>query len=168
MKDYTSSGPVFSPSIKVVETTDPAHADNINAAPKQLLQNTLANRAVLEGLFGFNYEGNGLLNNVLGCVRDGETLIIPAGMGVVEDETLVLTGGIPYVPTGGGGSSEYVLPVATASQLGGVKIGEGINAKADGMISVDLEESAEKVASLVEANTEDFSEEEISDLLKLV
>lgn len=167
MKDYTSNEPTFSSKIQVVETTDPAHADNINAAPKQLLQNTLANRQVLEGLFGFNYEGNGLLNNILGCVRDGETLIIPAGMGVVEGETLTLTGGIPYVPTGSGGSVSSI-PAATASTPGVVKIGEGIDVSEDGTISVDTEECAEKAASIVEANVEDFSEEEMSNLLKLV
>jgi len=50
MKDYTNGTPVFSKSIKITETTDPAHADNINAAPKQLLQNTLANRSAIESL----------------------------------------------------------------------------------------------------------------------
>lgn len=50
MKEYTSSAPVFSGSIQVVETTDPAHADNINAAPKQLLQNTLALYTYIEEL----------------------------------------------------------------------------------------------------------------------
>ena len=44
MKTYTESDPKFSDSIQITETTDPAHADNINAAPKQLLQNTLALR----------------------------------------------------------------------------------------------------------------------------
>lgn len=41
MKGYTSTEPVFSNSIQIVEATDPAHADNINEATKQLLQNTL-------------------------------------------------------------------------------------------------------------------------------
>ena len=44
MKNYTTSTPVFSENIEIVETTDSAHADNVNAAPKQLLQNTLFNR----------------------------------------------------------------------------------------------------------------------------
>ena len=44
MKTYTESDPKFSDSIQITETTDPAHSDNINAAPKQLLQNTLALR----------------------------------------------------------------------------------------------------------------------------
>lgn len=41
MKEYTTTAPVFSDSIQIVEPTDPAHADNVNMAPKQLLQNTL-------------------------------------------------------------------------------------------------------------------------------
>ena len=50
MKDYTNTAPVFSESIRVTETSDPAHADNINAAPEQLLQNTLVNRAYTKSL----------------------------------------------------------------------------------------------------------------------
>ena len=42
MKDYTTESPVFSDTIKIVETTDTNHADNINAAVIQLHQNTLA------------------------------------------------------------------------------------------------------------------------------
>lgn len=39
---------------------------------------------------------------------------------------------------GNSGSGEgYVLPAATATRLGGVKIGEGVNIEADGKISVD-------------------------------
>lgn len=49
MKNYTvENDPVFSESIRVTETSDPAHAENINAAPKQLLENTLANKAAIE------------------------------------------------------------------------------------------------------------------------
>lgn len=49
MKNYTvETDPVFSESIRVTETSDPAHAENINAAPKQLLENTLYNKAVTE------------------------------------------------------------------------------------------------------------------------
>ncbi len=50
MKKYTSNNPVFSESIKINETTDMVQAENINAAPKQLLQNTLANRTAIERL----------------------------------------------------------------------------------------------------------------------
>lgn len=47
MKEYTNSTPIFSESIQIVETTDPAHADNINAAPKQLLNNDLVLASIL-------------------------------------------------------------------------------------------------------------------------
>ena len=56
MKPYTESEPVFSESIQVTEPTDPAHADNINAGPKQLLQNTLVNRKEIEDLKQGNNE----------------------------------------------------------------------------------------------------------------
>lgn len=48
MKVYTTDNPVFSNEISVVETTDPAHADNINVSIKQLLQNALALKKLLE------------------------------------------------------------------------------------------------------------------------
>lgn len=41
MKDYTTSVPEFSDSIKILETTDPGHADNVNVTTIQLFQNTL-------------------------------------------------------------------------------------------------------------------------------
>lgn len=37
---------------------------------------------------------------------------------------------------GGGGGSTYVLPVATATRLGGVKIGKGVTVASDGTITV--------------------------------
>lgn len=45
-------------------------------------------------------------------------------------------------PAGSGGSSgtvggDYVLPTATATRLGGVRIGDGVNVEANGRISVD-------------------------------
>lgn len=47
MKEYKNTSPVFTDAIQIVETTDPAHADNINVAPMQLFQNTLSNREFL-------------------------------------------------------------------------------------------------------------------------
>ena len=41
MREYKKDSPVFSDSIPITEITDAAHADNINAAPKKLLANTL-------------------------------------------------------------------------------------------------------------------------------
>lgn len=39
MKEYTSPSPRFSDKIKVLETSDPVHADNVNVTTKQLLDN---------------------------------------------------------------------------------------------------------------------------------
>ncbi len=50
MKSYTPDNPTFSNSIQEVETSDPAHADNINAAPEQLLQNDIVMKQTLDGL----------------------------------------------------------------------------------------------------------------------
>jgi len=56
--------------------------------------------------------------------------------------TLLAVGG----STGGNGEGgTYVLPTATATRLGGVKIGDGIDANSDGTISVDSNAVAEKV-----------------------
>ncbi|MBQ3551698.1 MAG: hypothetical protein IJA35_00850 [Clostridia bacterium] len=51
--------------------------------------------------------------------------------------SLALLGSSGDSGSGNGGASNYVLPVATAYQLGGVKIGEGITVAADGTISVN-------------------------------
>lgn len=48
MKDYTSESPVFSEKIRILDISDPGHADHVNEATEQLLQNTL----VLKNMFG--------------------------------------------------------------------------------------------------------------------
>ena len=41
MKNYTSSSPVFSDNVTILETTDTNHADNFNRSTKQLLDNNI-------------------------------------------------------------------------------------------------------------------------------
>lgn len=58
----------------------------------------------------------------------------------VPDEDM--NASILVVATGasiGGGGTHYVLPPATATRLGGVKIGNGVHVEADGTISVDAD-----------------------------
>lgn len=50
MRAYTNNEPVFVKSIQIVETTDPAHADNINMAPEALLDNTLVLMSYIESI----------------------------------------------------------------------------------------------------------------------
>lgn len=102
------------------------------------------------------------------CAIDGETVLIAPQMGNwdSESELLILTnqgissidGVIPGVGVG------YGLQPATPQRLGGVKIGQGLDIDSDGTISVNVDTSAEKAAALVEANIQDFSNEEIQSL----
>lgn len=63
MKDYTAGNkPVFSDKVKIVEITDPVHADNANAAAKQLIENDLALRKMLESKAEAE-EGMGMSHN---------------------------------------------------------------------------------------------------------
>lgn len=50
MKEYSTADPEFSNKIMITESTDPAHADNINQAPMQLLQNTIVLNNLIENL----------------------------------------------------------------------------------------------------------------------
>ena len=87
MKEYTNTQPEFSKSIQVVETTDPAHADNINAATRQLLQNTLSNRAVIGRLLGYSYDSDrGRVVCMLPVDFDNGKLTVPDGMGRFDGE----------------------------------------------------------------------------------
>lgn len=52
MKEYANSAPVFSPTLRITETTDTDHADNINAAPIQAFENTLVLKALLDSVMG--------------------------------------------------------------------------------------------------------------------
>lgn len=63
--------------------------------------------------------------------------------------------------TGGGIGT---LPVASATNLGAVKIGSGINVAPDGTISTDVETQAEAVAEIVEAGMTEMSDDTVDDL----
>lgn len=172
MKDYTTDQPEFSASIQVVETTDPAHADNINAATKQLLQNTLVLSSILGGILAVTVnEGVLCLPRVLDTGYSDETLVLPDGVmkyDEADEEMEVSAGTITGYISGGGVGSAYVLPAATAATLGGVKIGSGIDVTEDGTISTDVEASSEAAAEVVEKEIEtqigDISQEEVESL----
>lgn len=183
MKNYTNKTPVFSESIRVTEVSDPAHADNINEAPKQLLQNTLANRNLIMNLSGIicSYSYFADMETISCIVPHGyadETLLFPNGMAYMDGETVVLAsnvGALGNIQSGSDGSP-YVLPIATADTLGGVKIGLGIKQLADGTISVDTDDvaksvsgqvaasAAEKAAEIVERNATEPSDDDIDGL----
>ena len=42
------------------------------------------------------------------------------------------------ITEGGGGGSDYTLPTASASQLGGIKVGNGLAIDANGVLSLNV------------------------------
>lgn len=48
MRKYTKLNPTFKKEIMITETGDPGHADNINAGPIQIFENTIANKEEIE------------------------------------------------------------------------------------------------------------------------
>ncbi len=216
MREYTLNNPAFFDKITITEPTDTNHADNINAAPIQIFQNTLVNhlllKTLLELMTGCKYDAeNEIIDLGLNCALDGEIVMIPLEIGnwEAESETLTLVSnhteneiielglncvvngeivtipselrdwqaesetlslsnqGIPSISGGiSGGNIGYILQPATPQRLGGVKIGQGLDIDSDGTISVNVNTSAEKAAALVEANMQEFSNEEIQSLFR--
>jgi len=73
MEDYTNKNPVFSDTVKILETTDTTHADNVNVMIKQLLDNT-------------NCLKNAICKEMQSqTLAAGETEVIFAFSGPVED-----------------------------------------------------------------------------------
>lgn len=171
MKEYTNDSPEFSASIQVVETTDPAHADNINAAPKQLLANDLVLSSILGGILAVRVN-NGVLTLpiVLDTDYTEETLTLPDGVSNYNstDEEMEISATTLAGFFSGGGGSSYVLPVASKTTLGGVIIGSGIDVTKDGIISTNVEASAEAAADIAEQEIEtqigNISQEEVENL----
>lgn len=53
MKAYKPSSATYKDNIPIVETTDTNHADNVNQAPKQLIENDIALKEQMDG-YGFS------------------------------------------------------------------------------------------------------------------
>lgn len=86
MKDYTVERPTFHTSIEVTETTDTNHADNINAAPKQLLENTLVLASIIGGMLDVTVvDGTLCLPVALDVLCSGGTLVLPEGAAQINE-----------------------------------------------------------------------------------
>ena len=63
---------------------------------------------------------------------------------------------------GGGGGESYTLPAATASTLGGIKVGSGLSITAEGVLSADgitpAAAQADSEASTIAALKSDFND----------
>lgn len=118
---------------------------------------------LLRRLYAFSYSGNDeAIVTYLDEVQyneEEENITLPDDLASYDDETITLSGG-----GGGGGGGAYILPVATAARLGGVKIGTGINSETDGTISVDSETTASTAADMVEKNATAPTDDDIDNL----
>lgn len=91
MKDYTNKSPSFASTIQIVETTDPAHADNLNVPTKQLLQNTLVNHSLINAMIDFVYNSDAeSIISALPAAFDNGKLTIRDEMAKVDGAILVL------------------------------------------------------------------------------
>lgn len=154
---------------------------NVVTATKKDLENT--RKEILLYLSGvicryFYYEGMETISCLFPHGYANETLEFPGGMAYMDGETVVLVPGAGAFGNIQAGipAEKYVLPIADAGTLGGVKIGAGIKRLADGTISVDTEgvaqsvsgqvaaSAAEKAAEIVEANATEPSDQEIDRL----
>ena len=68
---------------------------------------------------------------------------------------------VEIFPGGGGGGDSYTLPTASASTLGGVKVGSGLSVTAEGVLSADgvtpAAAQADSTATTIAALKEDFN-----------
>ena len=56
---------------------------------------------------------------------------------VIGGKLTILPGAVVEGLDGGGGGSGYTLPAATASTLGGIKVGNGLSITAEGVLSAE-------------------------------
>ena len=108
--------------------------------------------------FSYNDEDESIVAGNEDTTYSNETILLPDDLVEYSQETITLSGG----GTGGGGT--YILPTATQTRLGGVKIGDGITLSDDGTISVDTEQTAENAADIVERNATEPTDAEVDAL----
>ena len=121
MESYTSINPKFSSSINIVETTDPVHADLVNAAPKQLLENILV-------LLGRLNEHLNDKNNPHNITAENINAIAKSALGVADGVAKLDKDGIVPVENGGTGGSSGITAansLQVAALAGGAAIAEG-------------------------------------------
>lgn len=153
MKDYTSKNPVFSESIKIVESTDLVNAENKNAAPKQLLENTLALKSSVET----NEKAIKAVKDSVAAAEKTIEEVKNADRGInisydADEETLDFGTGTS------GSASSYELPVASETRLGGVKIGSTMRISEDGVLDA--------ASSSAEFSTEnDLTDDDITGII---
>ncbi len=85
MKDYTSSSPVFSGTVKIPEPTDTNHADNFNKSTKQLLDNDVFLKNAINK------------NEVISTLAAGQTSITCTLEGLSNNSSISVYADVPGV-----------------------------------------------------------------------
>lgn len=107
---------------------------------------------LINGLFGFKYASSiKSIINYIGSFFDAnnKSINIPEQLMLgydTKDKSITLMASDIVIGGSGGGGGTYTLPTATATRLGGVRIGEGIDVEADGTISTDIDEISDVVS----------------------
>lgn len=111
--------------------------------------------------FSYNDEQESIVVGNEETTYSNETIMLPDDLAAytADDETITLSGG-----GGGGGGGVYILPTATESRLGGIKVGNGFTISEDGTLSIDEEQTAEAAASIVERNATEPTDAEVDAL----
>ena len=76
-------------------------------------------------------------------------------------------GKISHIIVSGGSTSDYKLPIASESTLGGVKVGEDLSITEDGAIYVNIETLAEKLFSEVKDKYYEHRQNAVSKIWKI-
>jgi len=96
MKNYTSSSPVFSDNVTILETTDTNHADNFNKSTKQLLDNDLRLKNAINKCEKINILTAGQTNVTFafdeGSITENSRISIEASVPDVSYENITVDG----------------------------------------------------------------------------
>ena len=123
MKSYSPDGtPEFADRIKICETTDKGHADNINAAPKQLLENDLALKGEMDELKKSASDGKSAVASAI--TEMGVSTASDAAFGAIAENIEKIK---PTITVGGGVSGTW--SGATFTYGGGCGGSASINGK---------------------------------------
>jgi len=140
-------------------------------SPMKILQE-FAVKIDNQGVIEVNYSSSafataedfGKLNSAILAIRNG--FVFDDHNGLIID--FQPASNPVMLPEISGGYTPYVLPVATADRLGGVKIGRGIDVTGDGTITPNVDTSAEAAAEIAEEQiasaTNDLTPGDIDDI----
>ncbi len=145
METYTSSNPVFSEKIEIVETVDPVHADLVNKAPKQLLQNNL----VLQGMINEHISADnphGIPNMTAATASAaGKAGLVPAPA-AGKQASFLRGDGTWATPTDVTGNAATATKLATARNINGMLFDGNADRTNYGVCTTDAATAVKTVA----------------------